>query len=445
MNRLAASVCLLLLPAFGQEPLSLSDAAHKALESHPSVEAMSAGLRAAASRIRQAKAGRLPKVAYMESYQRSDNPVFVFSGLLSQRRFAEGNFAIGTLNHPDFFNNFQSQLAVDQTIYDFGQTRSLIRSAETSRKMTAEDDRLLRQNLVAAVVRAYYGTVLAAKGLEVAREAVRSAEADLKRAEAVRAAGMSTDADVLSIRVHLAAMKEQEIRSGYDLEIARAALNDLIGQPFEARHDLTTPLVPLSAPPGSVSDYQRQAEAERPEVRRQQLALDMAGFQSSAARAALLPQVSLRGMFESDRGRFYNQAAANWFAGVSLRWNLFDGNSGRARYAETREVMAGARAGQRQTASAVKLEVHRRHADLQSAGERIQVASAVVAQAEESLRITRNRYESGLTTVTELLRSETALTESSMRRLAAIHDQRVAAASLELAAGVLSGDSDVLK
>ena len=40
-------------------------------------------------------------------------------------------------------------------------------------------------------------------------QAVRSAEADLKRAETVRAAGMSTDADVLSIRVHLAAVTEQ--------------------------------------------------------------------------------------------------------------------------------------------------------------------------------------------------------------------------------------------
>jgi len=73
------------------------------------------------------------------------------------------------------------------------------------------------------------------------------------------------------------------------------------------------------------------------------------------------------------------------------------------------------------------------------------VAAATVEQAEESLRITRNRYQSGLTTVTELLRGETALTEAATRRLAAVHDQRVAAALLELAAGTLSGDSDVLK
>ena len=41
----------------------------------------------------------------------------------------------------------------------------------------------------------------------VADAAVRSAEADLERAINVREAGMSTDADVLSIRVHLAAVR----------------------------------------------------------------------------------------------------------------------------------------------------------------------------------------------------------------------------------------------
>jgi outer membrane protein TolC len=82
---------------------------------------------------------------------------------------------------------------------------------------------------------------------------------------------------------------------------------------------------------------------------------------------------------------------------------------------------------------------------LQAAHERIQVAEAAVAQAEESARITRNRYEAGLATVTDLLRTETALLDASTRRLAAIYDQRVAATLLELASGALTGDSNVLQ
>jgi hypothetical protein len=51
--------------------------------------------------------------------------------------------------------------------------------------------------------------VLAAESLKTAEQAVRSAEADLKRAESVHAGGMSTDVDVVSIRVYLAAVTEQ--------------------------------------------------------------------------------------------------------------------------------------------------------------------------------------------------------------------------------------------
>jgi len=71
------------------------------------------------------------------------------------------------------------------------------------------------------VARAYYHSVLAAENLKAAEQAVLSAEADLKRAESVRAAGMSTDVDVLSIRVHLAAVNEQRIDRSADVDVAR--------------------------------------------------------------------------------------------------------------------------------------------------------------------------------------------------------------------------------
>ncbi len=71
-------------------------------------------------------------------------------------------------------------------------------------------------------------------------------------------------------------------------------------------------------------------------------------------------------------------------------------------------------------------------------------SEGIIAEAEESLRITKNRYETGMSNVTDLLRTETALWEARTRELTAIHDQRIAAASLELAAGTLNADSEVL-
>ena len=57
----------------------------------------------------------------------------------------------GPLNRPDFLNNFQSQVTVDQTVYDWGATRTQVRTAELGRTMSQEQERGTRMGLMASV------------------------------------------------------------------------------------------------------------------------------------------------------------------------------------------------------------------------------------------------------------------------------------------------------
>ena len=372
-------------------------------------------------------------------------PFSFFGSLLTQHQFTEQNFDLGTLNSPNFINNFQSQISVDQVLFDAGATKAQVHSAEAGSKIAVEDERRTRMGVIAGITGAYYGAVLAKQRLAVAQEALRSAEADLHRAETIRTAGMSTDADVLSMRVHQADMKEREIQARYALDVASAALNDALGQPLESQHDLSTPLLAANLPSATLDGLDKTSVQERPDARQAGLSVRAAESQSSAARSALFPRISVRGVFEDDRQTFATRGGANWFFGASLQWNLFNGFADKSRREETTQLVAAARAQQKQTESAVRLEVRRAYADWKGAQERIGVATAAVAEAEESLRITRNRYEAGLTTVTDLLRNETAWLETQTRHLEAVYQQRLAATSLELAAGTLTGDSDALK
>ncbi len=88
----------LLVPLYGQGPLSLRDAVRVALKHNRSIEAAEASRQGAGARIQQAKSGWLPRLNYSESVTRSDNPVFVFSSLLTQHQFTEQNFGLGALN-----------------------------------------------------------------------------------------------------------------------------------------------------------------------------------------------------------------------------------------------------------------------------------------------------------------------------------------------------------
>jgi outer membrane protein len=433
----------LALPLLAQDSLSLREAVHLALQENKAIAATNAAMRASAARIDEAGAGRLPKLNYSESFARSDNPVFVFSSLLTQHQFGAENFSIGPLNRPDALNNFQSLLTVDQVLYDAGQTRHAVKSAGLSLQMTKEEQRRTQMQTIAGVVGAYYGAVLAAESLKTAEQALRSAEADLTRAQSVRAAGMSTDVDVLSIRVHLAAVTEQRIQRSADLDVAKSALNDALGLPLDTGHVLTTSLSALDLPELTLASFEKDASATRPEARQVHLAAELAKSQADSARSALLPQVTFHAAFEADRQQFISQGGANWLASIGLHWNLFNGLADKAHIEESSHWLERAHADEQRMESAVRLEVRRAWAALRASQQRIEVAKAAVAEAEESLRITQNRYESGMSNVTDLLRNESAVLESRTRYLAAVHDQRIAATMLDLAAGRLSPDSEV--
>jgi outer membrane protein len=422
----------------------LKEAVALALRENPSVHAAGAAVQAAESRITAARSALLPRVNWSESFTRGDNPVFVFSSLLTQHQFGAENFSLGPLNRPDALNNFQSQVTIEQTLYDAGQTRNSVRAAEISQRISREDERRARTEVIAGVVRAYYGAVLAAENMKAALEAVRSAEADLRRAETVRSAGMSTDADVLSIRVHLAAVKERQIRAAADSDVARSALNDALGTPLDDEHALTTPLTPADLPDLSLEELERKAGLERAESRQVKLGFSLAQTQTAAARSALMPQVVVHTALEADRQRFVTRGGSNWLASVGMRWNLFKGFGDRARIAEAAQAERRASAEEARVGSAVRLQVRRAWADLRAAEQRIEVAKASVEMAAESLRITQNRYQAGMSNVTELLRNETAVLDTKVRYLAAIFDQRLAATMLDYAAGTLAPDSEVL-
>lgn len=444
MNKTLLMLFLWPLWSGAQDPMSLKDAVRLALDKNKSLEASEAARKAAESRIAEARGGTLPKVNYSESWARSDNPVFVFSSLLTQHQFGDQNFQIEPLNRPDFLNNFQSQVSADQILYDAGQTKRAVRSAALTSDLTSEEGRRTQMEVIAGVIRSYFDALLNAEQLNVTNQAMRSAQADLERAQTIRAAGMSTDVDVLSIRVHLSGVREQQIRRQADLDVAKAMLNDVLGLALDAPHVLTARLAPLNISEGLLADYEKNALAERPEARQAKLATRLADNQAAAARSNLLPQVGVHAAFEADRQRFYERGGANWLVSIGLRWNLFNGFSDQARIGESKFALQRTRAEQDRTSSTIRLQVRRSYADLRTAQQRIEVAHASVAEAEESLRITQNRYAAGITNVTDLLRTETAVLEARTRYLAAIHDQRVAAAALELAAGTLTVESEIL-
>lgn len=444
---LLAGLSLLYAVAAPAETLSLPQAVDRALERSAAVEAARAAVEAGEARSDGARAAFLPRVDYRESFARSDNPVFVFGTLLTQRQFTEANFALDALNRPDPLSLFQSQFQLRQLLF---QREAILgrREAGLGAEMARERERQAIAGTLFDVVRLYFGIQVSAKNLEVLRQGVESASRDRDRARALLEGGQVTEADRLALEVHVADLREREIRAANDLALLRSDLNRLLGAELDAELDLVTeidPEVRLDAEASGLPELEAKALAERPEARQLEIQEDLAELGSSRARSSFLPTVSVNAGWESDRTTFTGTGGTNWIVGLKLSVNLFDGLGKVAKMREADAELRRARAEKRDREQSLRLEVRRAVLDLAAARERVDVARESVSQARESHRITEARYGSGLAKVTDLLRSQNALLAAEARVLASIYESRLAEVRVALVTGSLDRDAEVLR
>ncbi len=325
----------LALPASAQSPLSLSQAIARAKAHNPDAGSAAAAEREAAERVTQARGGYFPKVDVAESWQRGNNPVFVFSSLLAQRQFTAADFALDSLNHPAATDNFRTAFSVEQSLFDRTISAN-VRAASIARDMAATGRQLVDQELTSAVTDAFGRVLIAAATVRSAAAMVETARADRELAGNRRDAGRVTDADVLQLDVYLARTLEQHVQATSDERVARAQLNQLMGEPLSAMFslDLTPPAIAVDIT--NSAGLEEEALKNRPEVALARQQEQLAAATVDAAKAAFLPQVSAQGGWELNGGA-WNSRSSSWVAGAVARVNLFHGFADKARLAEARE------------------------------------------------------------------------------------------------------------
>lgn len=429
------SACVLIaaLPAAAQAPLTLDQAISAALSKNRSLQAARSTVAEAEQGIGEARSGYLPRLTVTESWQRGDQPVFVFSSLLSARQFAAANFAIDALNHPDPLGFFRTSVGVDHTLFDGGRQRSSVAAAGLRREIAARqaDEAMLDVKLGVAQT---YGRVLTAQAAQRAAQAgVESAVEDVARAERRRDAGMATDADVLSLRVHLADLEQRVIQADGDAAVARAELNHLMGAPIDRSYQTAEPPTPASSAVDRNTSI-AAAQNTRPSVKASAAAADLAQAVRRAARASLVPQISAQAAVDVS-GTQIADRSSSWLFGGEVRWTFSLGGAELSRLKAASEAASRARIERDDTVARVEVEIVSAQRRLEAARARERVGTAAVAQAHESQRIIRDRFDAGLAGTDEVLRAAMAVLDAEARRIAAVVDGFVSAAMLDRAVG----------
>ncbi len=429
---------------FGQQ-LTLQAAAARALEHNPELAVDVPGREAARFELAASRAGFLPRVDFEQSYTSGNNPVYVFGTLLTQRRFGAANFALPSLNRPDPVDNLQTRFTVQQTIWDFGRTRQKVDAAGLGLSLTERDHEDHVQQMLLSVLGAYFGVSLAREAWDAARTALDSAQAINTQAKQRVSAGLAVEADALRSEAHLASVRQQEIQARGQLDIARATLNRLMGEPLAATPGDTAALAPAVFPVPAEEELIARQRQRRPDYQRLLLELRQAELEAGSRQAEFYPAIGAFAGWEADNPSLRSAGGTNWSAGVSLRWNLFAGGSDAARLQAARQRLEQKRRQIGAVESAMALEVHRAVVQLRSAEQQVEVTRAAEAQAQESVRILKNRYDAGLATLTDLLSAEGARAGARAAFAESIYRHRLSFAQLEYAAGLLSPTSQAMQ
>jgi outer membrane protein TolC len=246
--------------------------------------------------------------------------------------------------------------------------------------------------------------------------------------------GLLVQSDLLAAEVQLATFQQRAVAAEGEVIIARRTLATALGRPhdsFEPVGALTSASFPLPA----IDDLLQAATSSRHDLHVARLDTKIAQAERRTATGALLPRVDAFANFGAS-GASISEHDSDHVVGVVTSWRLLDAAAW-TRRRRAIEQIALANARETETTNQAELAVVTAYEHTRAAAARDAIASHAIAQAEEVRRIVHDRYEQGLTSITELLRAEDALLDARVLAADARFEQSIAYAELLQSSGQL--------
>ncbi len=424
-----------ILSASGQTPLvlTLKEARSLALEHSPLLHASKHALTIAKEDIELANADRLPTLDLHESYMNTNNPTSVFGTLLNQGRFTENDFDVDRLVAPGSLDNYRFDLSLNQSVYRGNRTTLGIKRARLGVDVSRARAEETKQHVLYRVTEAYYDILLAKAQVKTAQEAKTIAQTNLRHIRSRFNTGVTVKSDVLEAAVRLSSVQEALIIAQRSVKIGMVVLQHTIGvrEAVDVQEDLNLVHV-LSR---MRTDDRMLPLESRPDYQALQGQLDQAEVDTKLAKSSFLPSVDIQSIYERNTAGAFSNGESNYSVFAVFRLNLFSGLSDRA---NVRRSLAQVKRQQQLLEAKrreVAIEVEEARFVVEAAQERNVVTEGTVEQAEENLRIIRNRYLSGIAPVIDLLTAEMILNEAKLQRLNARYDLHVGLARQDLVQG----------
>lgn len=341
-------------------------------------------------------------------------------------------------------NFFSPSVALSYLLFDFGGREAAVEEArQTFIAANLFHDQAI-QDVILATEQAYYD-YLDAKALLAAQEStVRERKTSLDAADARHNAGVATIADVLQARTALSQAELNRETIEGQLHTIEGTIATVLGAPVTTHYEFgdLPPDVPAQQTTTRIEELITRAAAGRPDLLATRAEAERARVRIREVRAEGLPSFVVNG----SAGRtFVNGGGSSSYtpysAVVAMRFPLFTGfrNTYDVRAAEIKADLA--RENVRSLEQQIGLQVWTSYYALQTAAQRFTTARDLLASAQQSADVARDRYKAGVGNILDLLTAESALESARAQEVQARADWFLAVAQLAHDTGTLTQEA----
>ena len=403
--------------------LTLAQAESIAVANQPRLMAAQLRTRAAGQRIREARSGLFPTIAFNATgVAVADTGTSTAAGALTTSSISD-RFAYGG--------------NLVQLVTDFGRTNALV-GAERSLADAQKDMTTLTAAQIRLSVRSAYFQVMGAEAvLHAAREVQGNRQLIVRQISALAGSQLRSTLDVSFASVLESEAELAVVRAESSVQQQRTRLATAMGQLQPVTATLVEEQLPSKLPPDP-SSFLAQADLQRADLNAAISQQQAASRFADSERRLSYPTLNALGAAGQipfhDRTLQGNYAAA----GFNLSIPVFNGGLFAARRTEA-ELESNART---RDVEEVKLEVNEQvqndWSQAMEAYRSLDVSTRLVAQSKESLRLAQARYQAGLGSIVELNEAQLSETSAEINAAGVTYTYLTRRAELDFAAGLLN-------
>ncbi len=389
----------------------------------------------ARAQLAQARAGTAFQASVQGSYTRTQDGVATTIPVWS---VGGGPPQVGSLTIPAPSSNiYDARVVLQYPLYSGGRIEAQVAMAEANLRGAEATFERVKQQIVFGVRQAYFSLLLAQAGLRAAEHSTTQANEILRVAKARVATGVSPRFDQVQAEVAVATALQTQVRARNAVAQAMQGLNAFLNLPLETPLILPDPfaMTSVATPIDRLLAHALEVRSEVLEVRARQ-ATAQAAIEVAESGGRL--NFGLSGMYDyGNSGPFGpgTDLSSRWSVTLAATLMVSDGGLTRERVTEARQRLEQLKVLEVQQRQTVELDVRQAYLNLQSAGEELVGAGALIAQAAEALRLANVRFAAGVGTNLEVVSAQTASSQAEVAKAQAEFNYSVARAALERAVG----------